>query len=224
MGSILGRDQPSIRASRKRRSLCVILPTNQHTDNTNRTWRGFFGLLFWRLHASYPCWLSALWLAGVASVWHSWPFCISPLQTFFTQNIWPCQKCSSLNYWLFPQCFISWRGNSDAESAVTQHDWRYRCSSVPQPSVVCFTLLSACCIKSHGLCTDVNVCSCVCDAVLSCMLRLHESMWSVSMMLKLDAEFFMQTSFTALLKFQKMFFGWVLFCRNKILLFTVCTT
>lgn len=127
--------------------------------------RGFQAFIL-KVAPFFPLLVSALWLAGVASVWHSWLFCISPLQTFTTQNICPCQKCSSLNYWLFPQCFISWRGKSDAESAVTQHDWRYRCCSVPQLSVVCFTLLSVCCMYSHALCSDVNVCSCVCCVVM----------------------------------------------------------
>lgn len=138
--------------------------------------RGFQAFIL-KVAPFFPLLVSALWLAGVASVWHSWLFCISPLQTFTTQNICPCQKCSSLNYWLFPQCFISWRGKSDAESAVTQHDWRYRCCSVPQLSVVCFTLLSVCCMYSHALCSDVNVCSCVCCVVMHvCLLEL---MWSV---------------------------------------------
>lgn len=180
--------------------------------------RGFQAFIL-KVAPFLPLLVSALWLAGVASVWHSWLFCISPLQTFTTQNICPCQKCSSLNYWLFPQCFISWRGNSDAESAVTQHDWRYRCCSVPQLSVVCFTLLSVCCMYSHALCSDVNVCSCVCCVVMHvCLLELMCNSMIAEICL------FIQNFFTELLKFQKTVFGWVLFCRNKILLHNVCTT
>lgn len=127
--------------------------------------RGFQAFIL-KVAPFFPLLVSALWLAGVASVWHSWLFCISPLQTFTTQNICPCQKCSSLNYWLFPQCFISWRGNSDTESAVTQHDWRYRCCSVPQLSVVCFKFVCFCVLYVQS-CT-LLWCKCMFMCVLCC--------------------------------------------------------
>lgn len=185
--------------------------------------RGFQAFIL-KVAPFLPLLVSALWLAGVASVWHSWLFCISPLQTFTTQNICPCQKCSSLNYWLFPQCFISWRGNSDAESAVTQHDWRYRCCSVPQLSVVCFKFVCFCVLYVQS-CT-LLWCKCMFMCVLCCHACVFAWVNVKRLCNSMIAEIclFIQTFFTELLKFQKTVFGWVLFCRNKILLHNVCTT